>query len=61
MSSETQKADTFPHERPSVEPPDTTLAQNLTSDLHDIYDPVLSKSLPIYFGPLLGELFLADF
>jgi hypothetical protein len=32
----------------------------LASDLRDVYDPVLSKSLPIYFGPLLGELFLID-
>ena len=34
------------------------MVAELTVDLHDVYDVVLTKTLPIYFGPVLGELFL---
>ena len=34
------------------------LAANLSADLHSLFDPVADGALPIYFGPLLGRLFL---
>lgn len=37
-----------------------TVASDVAPDLHKVFDPVVSTPLPIYFGPLLGELFLAD-
>ena len=34
------------------------LAANLSADLHSLFDPVADGALPIYFGPLLGRLYL---
>ena len=34
------------------------LAADLSADLHSLFDPVADGALPIYFGPLLGRLFL---
>lgn len=37
---------------------ETSLVANLSKDLHSIFDPVCNDALPIYFGPLLGRLYL---
>ena len=37
---------------------ETSLVANLSSDLHTLFDPVSDGALPIYFGPLLGRLYL---
>lgn len=34
------------------------LVANLSADLHSLFDPVADNALPIYFGPLLGRLYL---
>ena len=36
----------------------TSLVANLSGDLHNLFDPVSDGVLPIYFGPLLGRLYL---
>ena len=36
----------------------TTLVANISDDLHSLFDPVSDGALPIYFGPLLGRLYL---
>ena len=37
---------------------ETSLVANLSDDLHMLFDPVSDDVLPIYFGPLLGRLYL---
>lgn len=37
---------------------ETSLVANLSGDLHALFDPVSDGALPIYFGPLLGRLYL---
>ena len=37
---------------------ETGLVANLSADLHSLFDPVSDGTLPIYFGPLLGRLYL---
>ena len=37
---------------------ETSLVSNLSADLHSLFDPVADGALPIYFGPLLGRLYL---
>lgn len=37
---------------------ETPLVANLSGDLHAIFDRVSDDVLPIYFGPLLGRLYL---
>jgi hypothetical protein len=37
---------------------ETSLVANLSDDLHLLFDPVSDDVLPIYFGPLLGRLYL---
>ncbi len=37
---------------------ETPLVENLSGPLHDLFDPVSEGALPIYFGPLLGRLYL---
>ena len=37
---------------------ETNLVANLSRDLHSLFDPVSDDALPIYFGPLLGRLYL---
>ena len=37
---------------------ETKLVGDLSHDLHAMFDPVSSDTLPIYFGPLLGRLYL---
>ncbi len=34
---------------------------DLSRDLHSLFDPVSDDALPIYFGPLLGRLYLEGF
>lgn len=34
------------------------LVANLSANLHSLFDPVADDTLPIYFGPLLGRLYL---
>jgi hypothetical protein len=36
----------------------TSLVASLGDDLHTLFDPVSDGALPIYFGPLLGRLYL---
>jgi hypothetical protein len=36
----------------------TTLVKDLSGSLHKVFDDVCSEALPIYFGPLLGRLYL---
>ncbi len=36
----------------------TSLVANISDDLHSLFDPVSEGALPIYFGPLLGRLYL---
>ena len=36
----------------------TALVANLSENLHSLFDPVSEGTLPIYFGPLLGRLYL---
>lgn len=37
---------------------ESRLVANLSADLHTLFDPVSERALPIYFGPLLGRLYL---
>ena len=37
---------------------ETSLVASLSGDLHQLFDPVSEDVLPIYFGPLLGRLYL---
>ncbi len=37
---------------------ETALVSNLSETLHTLFDPVCDDVLPIYFGPLLGRLYL---
>jgi hypothetical protein len=37
---------------------ETSMVSNLSGSLHSLFDDVCDKTLPIYFGPLLGRLFL---
>jgi hypothetical protein len=37
---------------------ETSLVAELSGQLHAIFDPVSDGVLPIYFGPLLGRLYL---
>ena len=37
---------------------DIGIVANLSADLHTLFDPVADGALPIYFGPLLGRLYL---
>ena len=37
---------------------ETSLVSSLSGDLHQLFDPVCDDVLPIYFGPLLGRLYL---
>jgi hypothetical protein len=37
---------------------ETSMAANLSGSLHSLFDDVCDKTLPIYFGPLLGRLYL---
>ena len=36
----------------------TSLVATISDDLHSLFDPVSDDALPIYFGPLLGRLYL---
>ena len=36
----------------------TALVADLSHNLHSLFDPVSNGALPIYFGPLLGRLYL---
>ena len=36
----------------------TALVADLSGNLHSLFDPVSNGALPIYFGPLLGRLYL---
>ncbi len=38
---------------------ETPLVDNLSGALHALFDPIKDDVLPIYFGPLLGRLYLA--
>lgn len=37
---------------------ETSLLADLSADLHSLFDPISDDVLPIYFGPLLGRLYL---
>ena len=37
---------------------DIGIVADLSADLHSLFDPVADGTLPIYFGPLLGRLYL---
>ncbi len=37
---------------------ETSLTRQLSGSLHSLFDDVCDKALPIYFGPLLGRLYL---
>ena len=37
---------------------ETPLVASLSHELHTLFDPVSEDALPIYFGPLLGRLYL---
>jgi hypothetical protein len=37
---------------------ETSLVKDLSASLHRVFDNVCDEALPIYFGPLLGRLFL---
>ncbi|MGD0634336.1 MAG: hypothetical protein ABSA13_08680 [Beijerinckiaceae bacterium] len=40
---------------------ETSMVRDLSGSLHDVFDDVCGKALPIYFGPLLGRLYLEGF
>ena len=60
MDNDTKGAPITDDDTPRADVDRAKMVAKLTSDLHDAYDPILTKSLPIYFGPILGELFLVD-
>ena len=37
---------------------DIGIVADLSADLHSLFDPIADGALPIYFGPLLGRLYL---
>jgi hypothetical protein len=37
---------------------ETAVAADIGQQLHTLFDPVSEDALPIYFGPLLGRLYL---
>ena len=37
---------------------ETPMVASLSRDLHSLFDHVCDDALPIYFGPLLGRLYL---
>ncbi|GAC1333707.1 MAG: hypothetical protein NVSMB26_15220 [Beijerinckiaceae bacterium] len=43
---------------PASAAPDPVVLKKIGASLHDLYDGVPRSALPIYFGPLLGELYL---
>jgi hypothetical protein len=57
-----------PHADPSAEvefrsqphptAPDPVMLEKIGKGLHELYDGVPRSTLPIYFGPVLGELYL---
>ena len=38
--------------------PDPIMLERIGKGLHELYDGVPKSTLPIYFGPVLGELYL---
>jgi hypothetical protein len=38
--------------------PDPVMLDKIGKGLHELYDGVPRSTLPIYFGPVLGELYL---
>jgi hypothetical protein len=67
------KMNIFPHiDEPPAEPPaevrfrsqphsaapDPVMLEKIGRGLHELYDGVPKSTLPIYFGPVLGELYL---
>jgi len=38
--------------------PDPVMLEKIGKGLHELYDGVPKSALPIYFGPVLGELYL---
>ncbi|MBV8851602.1 MAG: hypothetical protein JOZ16_18665 [Methylobacteriaceae bacterium] len=38
--------------------PDPVMLDKIGKGLHELYDGVPQSTLPIYFGPVLGELYL---
>ncbi|MEA2757983.1 MAG: hypothetical protein QOH65_596 [Methylobacteriaceae bacterium] len=38
--------------------PDPIMLEKIGKGLHELYDGVPKSALPIYFGPVLGELYL---
>ncbi|MEA2840666.1 MAG: hypothetical protein QOF41_1996 [Methylobacteriaceae bacterium] len=38
--------------------PDPVMIERIGKGLHELYDGVPKSTLPIYFGPVLGELYL---
>ena len=38
--------------------PDPVMLDKIGKGLHELYDAVPKSALPIYFGPVLGELYL---
>jgi hypothetical protein len=38
--------------------PDPVMLEKIGKGLHELYDGVPKSTLPIYFGPVLGELYL---
>lgn len=37
---------------------ETSMVASLSGKLHSLFDPISEDTLPIYFGPLLGRLYL---
>jgi hypothetical protein len=58
--------ETQPHPRaeeryisaPQAAAPDPIMLDKIGKGLHELYDGVPKSTLPIYFGPVLGELYL---
>jgi hypothetical protein len=43
---------------PHATAPDPVMLEKIGKGLHELYDGVPKSTLPIYFGPVLGELYL---
>jgi hypothetical protein len=43
---------------PQTAAPDPIMLEKIGKGLHELYDGVPKSTLPIYFGPVLGELYL---
>jgi hypothetical protein len=43
---------------PHAAAPDPIMLEKIGKGLHELYDGVRKSALPIYFGPVLGELYL---